>query len=60
MAAVLLYTGTQLMTALVAFQSDLAAHNLRTEVFGLISNVSENLRSGFLALGFFTGIDGPD
>ena len=38
----------------------LAAHNRRTEIFGLMSNVSENLRSDFLAYFSFTGAYGQD
>ena len=42
---------------LIDLHSDLAEQNLRTEVFGLTSNVSKNGWSDFLALGLFTVTD---
>ena len=44
---------------MTALRFDLAAHDLRTSVFGLMSNISENWRSNFLALCYFTRIYGP-
>ena len=45
---------------MVAFLSDLSAHNRQISVFGLSSNVYENLQSNLLTLGYFTGTYSPD
>ena len=48
-----------ILPALIAFHFDLVAHNWRESVFGLTSNVSENLQSNLIELGFFTGTYSP-
>ena len=45
---------------LVALWFILSAHNLRTEIFCLASNSSENLLIDFLLLGFLVMPDVPD
>ena len=45
---------------MIAFRSDLAAHNGQQSVFGLRFNVFENLQRDFPVLGCFTGIDSLD
>ena len=44
-----------ILPSLTALHFDLAEHNRRKVVFGLMSNVSVNLRSDLLKLVYFTG-----
>ena len=44
---------------IIALCFDFAAHNLRKAIFGLTSNVVENWRSDFLALGCLIDTDEP-
>ena len=50
----------KILPAMIAFRFYLSVQNLRTAVFGFTSNVYENWRSDFLALGCLTGTEKPD
>ena len=47
----------RLLPTFVAFRLDFASTKRRFAVFGLTSNMLVNKHSGFLALGFLTGVD---